>query len=697
MVASSQFKLVKEQDDFDLDLSVLWVTLKSKGLKILILSTICFFILAIPILFIYKEKYTSEAYVFMDKTSTPSISDMALIFAEDKGDLKTNPFKSQLSLLSSDSLMEAIYDKLKAEKSPLLEDLKLHDSGSLKQFLSAEQVRDTDFIKLKSSAVEPKLAYELSKYYLSVYETKANDIYTKPIAQKRAIIEDKIVATQNAIQAKSDQLNLFQEQSNTVNPEIETTHGATSLSELKNTIDETEASIVEKKSMAAQLKRQLNLDTKSAISSVAMGEDEVYTALVKDKAAAEKEYEARKHQYTDQHPYMMLLKEKVRTIKQQLQTEQRNIVHGSAGFRIRDSVRSDLVLRLAQSESEYESLLDKQVANRKLYDSLQSDLNGLPIKQLTYNQLSAEVKTLQEILAQLNKSLATLKVQEATSRIYIYSDSKLPEKKDFPTTLQLLLIVFTCLFLLIYFFSVVRQFIRDTSEVRLLHDLQRVDIPIFEKFKASLNTVQERQSYDTFAYRLNHYRQKNDLKTLLVSDEEDVRKSAYCLQNIALSLGKLGHKILILDLNYEISALRFDLASTLNLEDSKAYTDLAGKGYTLSALKKYVADNTYAINGYENIFFFDLFKIEQPVFEFYNSKGFEQLLGYLKETGYDWVLASAPTLVSRSELLAVSSHFDGLVVNTELIKNADKLRTRLAALDDLGCPISGILVRQEVA
>lgn len=703
-----------------IDFAKVWNAIQGKSLWILS-CTLCLGLLATLFSFLlFQDAYQSSAKLLLDTTNT-SKSEVTDSF--DKGiGFESSPYKNQEELLKSQLIFERVYQQLKQDKFqfPYKKPIDLAE-----KVLSAEHIQNTNFIRITARANKPSAAKKLAQLYMQSYLDLTHEISDTPIQQQKKHFENQIKQAETALANINHQIASYQKSYGILDLDIKNQNQVRQLVNLDTQSKSTQADLAQKRAEAVRLRQQLKLkhgEFDSALQAVAKGQDTTLARLQEKLQDLQKEYDAKALIYAPTNPDMIQLQRKLDTLKTQI-TDQQILTVGNTlptkTNQIKDSVRTNLVNRLALADSESSALQNKLRTLQSQYRGMQTILKDLPQQQLEYTRLVMEQKSQEDSLSRLKQGLSEVQIQEAAihKRLMVIDQPNLPEKPVAPLRWQLIA-GSAALGLFLSLGAIVGQSVLSQYHLRPEFIEQALNAPVLgtipwlsnEKWHylrsrgrlEILSTDADPdiiKAYQDLALNLKVRRNTLEKNTVILSQLLEEKGHAYILANLACCLAQGGDRVLLVDADLRKPGLHQAFNHSLDYEQGlpeliNSVSELLHrkKDAQVQDILQLVSTVATPSGVHPQLEYLNAGLVLGNTFEFLNAKSFDVLLNVLK-AGYDWVLVSAPPLLKYPDCSVLLGYADGLLLLTDQETNEAHLIAAHKKVERLNSTIYGAILR----
>lgn len=712
---------IEDEATLIIDINYLVNSLKAKW-KLIAVSSLTLTVLATIFSFtLYHEKYQSVSTLLFspgDKNSTSAGSDPSVL-----GGGTSIAFQNQTELLKSRWVSRRVFERLQAQKIKLpvrrAEDLQ----GKV---LKVEPVKGSDFIKLTATASQAKAAQLILNVYKDVYLEKLRELTVAPFKEQKVLFEAQVSNAEAGLDNINQRLQDYQARYGILDMDIESENQVRQLTSLDTDAKTIEATLAQRRAEVAKIRSQLKLkqqqDTTIAIDSVASGQDSQLQKLQEQLQTAQKDYDIKAMVYSPTNPDMRQLAASINVLKQQITDQQIFSVGQTLSSKdgvIKDSVRTGLVNRLAEAESDVSALHSKLGTIQSQYIRLRSQLHNLPEEQLTYARLQLEKKSLEEVLTQLRKKLSEVKIQESMlhEQWRPIDPSSLPDTPLFPQRWHIISIAALAGAILSMIAvtgqalclqrEVRPEFVENTLGLPVLSMLPWLSDGQWQQYRhrnllemtASWTDPTIIKAYQDLALNLKAQRNALHKNTLVLSSLAQGAGHSIILANLAFCLAQSGERVLLVDTNLRKPRLHATFSHTLNYEKSlpELINSISEVLYrkpnaTGPELIPFVEQAALPSGLHPQLFYLNAGVAIENTFEFLNSKGFGTLVQAAKSE-YDWVLLDAPPFLQAPDAAVLLGYADGLLLLVEKDADEAQMQAVYQKINRLNSNIVGTILR----
>jgi succinoglycan biosynthesis transport protein ExoP len=703
-----------------IDFTKVWNALQGKSLWILSCTLFLSLLATLVSFLFFQDAYQSSAKLLLDTNSSPkSETNDSLL----KGmGFESNPYKNQEELLKSQLIFERVSQQLKQGKFqfPYKKPADLAD-----KVLSAEHIQNTNFIRISAKADKPSAAKKLAQIYMQSYLDLTQEISYAPIQQQKKYFESQIKQAEMVLAGINHKIESCQKSYGILDLDIKNQNQIRQLLNLDTQSKSTQADLAQKRAEAARLRQLLKLkrgEFDSALQAVAKGQDRTLIALQEKLQDLQKEYDAKALIYAPTNPDMVQLQRKLDTLKNQI-TDQQILTVGNTPHakinQIKDSVRTNMVNRLAMADSESAALQNKLITLQSQYQGIRQNLKNLPQQQLEYTRLLVDQKNQEDTLTKLKQSLSETQIQEAAihKRLMVIDQPNLPEKPVAPLRWQLIAGA-AAIGLFLSLGAIVGQSVLSQYHLRPDFIEQALNIPILgnipwlsnEKWHylrsrgrleilstdADPNII---KAYQDLALNLKVRRNTLGKNTIILSQLLEEKGHAYILANLACCLAQGGDRVLLVDADLRKPGLHQAFNHSLDYEQGlpeliNSVSELLHrkKDAQVQDILQLVSTVATPSGVHPQLEYLNAGLVLGNTFEFLNAKSFDVLLNVLK-AGYDWVLVSAPPLLKHPDCSVLLGYADGLLLLADQETNESHLIAAQKKVERLHSMIYGAILR----
>lgn len=638
--------------------------------------------------------------------------------------IESSPFKTQEELLRSNLIAQRVFDTLERAKVPV--PVKSSSALLKQKILEATQVPNTDVIRVSAKAASPDIAQKIASVYLHSYLDLMHEICYEPLIEQKKLFSQQVTQAEHNLQKTNFRLQSYQQQYGIIDIDNESQARVDELVKMDMELNNSEAGLTQKQAEVSRIRNQLGLhqhDLNTAIRAVANGQDALLNSLREKVNDLQKDYNAKAIVYSATNPEMRQLQEQIDTLEKQIREQQiATTAHAVSGKDsvIKDSVRTELVSRLAAAETDAAALSRKMGTIRRQYGQLKLQLSRFPQQQIEYARLNLEQHNQEELLTKLRQKLSEVQIQEASfqKNLKIIDEPDFPQDPLFPHRKHIILLAGLSGLMLSLLYIVwqaalgSRQLMPDYVEQALglpvlsvipwLPERQWQHYRCSGLLEVSVSRPDSRilNAYQNLALNLKVQGRKADgQNTLVVASLLKESSQSFVLANLGFCLAQSGQQVLLVDTNLRQPCLHKPFNHTLDYDkgllelingvSERLYLNPQSKPSDLTQLVKWVAMPSGI---HPQLHYLNAGSTLENTFEFLNSKGFYNLIHVLK-SGYDWVLLSAPPFLKYPDSAVLLSATDGLLLLLERDATESQVMAVQKQVEHLNSKIWGTVLR----
>ncbi|WP_404788152.1 GumC family protein [Altericista sp. CCNU0014] len=526
------------------------------------------------LIIIQGPSYETSGKILLEKrNSTSSLTESGKEIGELNSVGSSDPVSNEMEIIRSLPIAQrTIQDlQLKDEKGRPLE-----PETFLEKKLTVEKIRGTDLLKITYKSKAPQEAAAVVNKLMSIYVENGILIDRSKALMTGKFVSQQLPSTEVAVRKAEDAIRKFKEVNriSDLNEEKRSTEAAVSTIDQK--MSESRTALKSSLSRSEHIQRQLGITSGNALQMSSLNQTQPVQEVIGELKQAESQRAVALNRYSEQHPIIIELTNKVNTLKELLQN------------RIKQAV--NVQVKLSDSQLQYrgvkQTLLDDfvkvQADNAALSAQLSSlgnekelylkRINTLPRLEQKQRELERQLEASQSTYSMLLKKSQEIRIainqSDGNARIIEYAS--IPKKfRIKPILLKLSLGIF-CSGLIgvaITFLLEVRdKSIKTVKEAREKFNYTLLGvIPSFE-FSGHDNSVFEEygklvpqlivQKFPSSpiceAFRMLHSNLRfmntdSELKTIVVTSCIPGEGKSTVAANLALTMVQQGLKILLID------------------------------------------------------------------------------------------------------------------------------------------------------
>lgn len=704
--------------------SQMWNILRAKALWIVSGSLAMGALAALFSFFMFQDAYQSSAKLMLNTGHASSLlarPEVATAFLKN-AELESSSYKNQEELLKSQLIYNRVFKQIQKAK---IKTPYQRPADLAEHVLRAEHIKNTNFIRISAIANKPSTAQKLAEIYLKSYMDLVREISRKPIQKEKKALENQLQQAKLALVENNHQMAAYPLEPGSPDLSLEKRNSISQLVNLDVQCKSTRANLAQKRAEVIQLRNRLKLksgELTSAIQAVAIGQDHTLIALQEKLQDLQKDYAVKALIYAPTNPDMIQIQRKLDVLKSQI-TDQQILTIGYVPTgkisQIKDSLRADLIRRLAIADSERAALQNKLGALQAQYQGRKATLKNLPQQQIEYTRLLLEKKNKADLLARIKQNLADVSLQETAfdERLMVIDPPDLPERPVAPLRWQLITgAVIAGLLLPLAAVAIYSVFTRRQPRPAFVEQI--LDAPVLgsipwlsmEKWRylrnrGRLEMVSNEtdptmiKAYQDLAINLKARRSSLQKNTVVFSQLLDEKGHSVILANLAFCLAQGGDRVLLIDADLHRPGLHEAFNHALDYEQSlpeliNSVSELLHRKQDVQVqdILSLVSAVATPSGIHPQLEYLNAGLVLGNTFEFLNSKSVDLLLSVLK-AGYDWVLISAPPLLKYPDGAVLLGYADGLLLLADQELEKSHLIAARNKIERIGATAYGVILR----
>lgn len=608
---------------------------------------------------------------------------------------------SQMQLMQSKSFAKLVSAKI-SQWGIKTNPVAIPNEAEIRNSVGINRISDTNLIEIKAQSRDRTAVMLIAKAYAEVSVEENNKIANREFKNANEFVAGQLENAQARLQRARKALYHFNEKDNVIDFEQVLLDKQQKISAYQSTLEQVEMDRQEKQFLVSQLNDKLYKTPKETLTN-SMVPNQVRVEMQNQLLTLEMQLLDLKEKYTDEHPKVTAVTNKLKRMNDQLKTKVSKYVT-VPNYSLNPSYYYTYQ-QLMQEELGLIGLNIKTNALTKMLERRKESVFLLAKKQVEYEQLAQEVKTSERMYNNLLDMHEQMKVSEATKLgnahiVDIPESAVKVSKTSGQNILFMLMLSLACGFSC----GVLVEFLDDV--VRTAHDVRRtLNLPVLGSIPRVVNSgeqtlflSQDRKSPLAEAYHKVSYQIESSCfdagaKALLVTSSRSGEGKTTVLSNLGYSLSMSGESVILIDGDIRRPTLHriFQTDNTLGLSNILS-GELEQKGLTVAqsidaVLKKAAHERLLLMPAGP--------PVGNPV-ELLRSPKMQEVVSCLKQKASLIFMDSSP-LIAVIDPVIEASYMDGVV----LIVDSSKTRRKEALhskqlLTNLKLRVLGVILNQVI-
>lgn len=322
---------------------------------------------------------------------------------------KSNPINTEAQVIQSKPIIRETIQELdiRNEEGELIQPEKLLSN------LRVAEVIGTDILRLSYQGEDPKKVQEIINSLVANYLENNITTNREEAIAARQFLEEQIPKAEAELAAVDTKIREFKIANQVVSPEDEATRLVQTLSDLEKQITESRSQLSQANSQSQYLREKLNMDSSQAIQASAVAQSLTIRQILEELKTLTFELNEAKSRFTEEHPVVIELEERIRRQEQLLNAQADRIT--SANPEVESNprfgqVQQEMTAELVRLESTRTGLTQRLQDLTQLQGQLQQKAAKLPELEQQLKQLLRDAAVAQETYELLQQQLSTIEI-----------------------------------------------------------------------------------------------------------------------------------------------------------------------------------------------------------------------------------------------------------------------------------------------
>lgn len=549
----------------EIDLEKYWLVLKRRWFPaLLVFSTV----LAGAAVYTSMQEpvYEATGKLLFRRDLTSDLSGLTNELGEiDALARNSDPLSTQAEIIRSQPVTEAVVEALDLKRS----DGTPMDPAIISGGLTVKPVASTDVLEVSYESSDPEFAAEVVNKVIDEY--LKNNIQTnraEAIAAREFIIK-QLPATEAAVSAAEEDLRQFKEQNGIVVLDQEANAAVTAMSNLDRDLTEAEAQLAEVSARATALRSRVGMDTATSLDISALNQSEGVQSALQELQQTQAELASEQTRYRGGHPAIAQLERREDALQDVLQERVDEVLGRDSQVSVGElqigGLKQGLIEDYVNTEIERLGLLRRINELYSAEAAYRDRSSVLPSLEKTQRELERKLQAAQTTYETLLTRLQEVQVAENQNigNARVISVAEVPNNPIAPRKalnlaaggLAGLLLGVAMAFLL----DLGDRSVKNLKEARELFGYTLLGvIPAFGKRRSETEGVPRvisrdlpdspvQAAYQMIQANLKFLNSDHELKTFVVTSSVRGEGRSEVAANLAMSLGQLRRKVLLVD------------------------------------------------------------------------------------------------------------------------------------------------------
>ncbi len=352
-------------------------------------------------------------------------------------------YDTEIEILSSPSILVPILQDIEQKYPEIEEDIDLERLENL----DIKQLKQTKILEIAFRNQDPeKIEFVLEKI-AEAYLAKSLEERKTDIKEGLKFVDNQLPRLQKRVDNLQTELQLFRQQYNLVDPEIQSNGLTQQLIDIEQNYFEAQVQLRQANSAYQILQQQLNLSPEQAIAVSYLTESPRYQNLLQQLQDAEIELANQSAIYTEQSPQIQTLIEKRDNVLTLLRSETNSLIAQQFGpisdqqrvsLSAPSQIRSQLTEEFVLKANEIQVLQTRTNSLQTVLNDLNQRIKQMPVIARKYTDLQRELKVATESLTRFLEAKEKLQLEDAQQTLSwkIIGPPKVKEEPIHPVPLK---------------------------------------------------------------------------------------------------------------------------------------------------------------------------------------------------------------------------------------------------------------------
>jgi polysaccharide chain length determinant protein (PEP-CTERM system associated) len=277
--------------------------------------------------------------------------------------------------------------------------------------ISVNLVKNTKIIEISTENIHPKLAADIANKTAQVYVEQSRNINRTQASEAKKFIEEQLSAQEKELKSIEEEKLAFKQRENILYLDEETKLNIEQLSNFQAQKLEIDTQLVESKARLAEIKKQLEEQTKTVVSSQTITANPVVQQLQSKLTDLQIQLPALKEKYSEKSPQVTEVEIQIKQIENEISQKVAEIV-GSTVSTV-NPIYQSLLSQMVTLETNMISLETKSNSISEIVTQYENRLEELPEKEIQLARLERAVRVAENIYLTLLESYQEARISEA--------------------------------------------------------------------------------------------------------------------------------------------------------------------------------------------------------------------------------------------------------------------------------------------
>ncbi|KST63644.1 GumC family protein [Mastigocoleus testarum] len=651
-----------------------WQFLRQRWISGLGVFTIVFLFITLAAS-LTKPLYKAEGKLLLKKTNAISsltgvgtqIGKLETLQGKD-----TSPLNTEAEVIRSVSIVQKTINQLGLKDN---KGKSLTIDGFIKN-LSVKAIEGSDILAVSYRDPEPVRAAVVVNKLMDVYLEHYESLHKKEISVARQFLEKQLPKAETFLQKAEANLAIFREKNNIVSLQDEKQEAVRKITELQSKIGDIKGKIVNNRSQAELISKQLGMDPQQALAITSVSQSAGIQDTLKEIQQLEAQLADKQITFQDNHPEVIYLQGKLSSLKNILQGRIQKLSN-SPQIQINSSlqpgqIKQQLTAKLIELESTRLGLVSELAYSSNYEANYQQRLRSIPRLEEKQRQLEGKVQAARSTYSLLLQKLQESRIAEnqIVGNASKISEAQIPRSPVLSPKFYYLAGAFVSVLVALaamYIFEVRDKTIKTLDEAKELMGLTLLGvIPSFSKPKKIIRARKESESFTSRlilrdiphspiseAYRmlranLSFIIADKKLKVIAITSSVSGEGKSTVAANLALTMAQMGTKVLLIDGN-----LRSPCQHKIwDLDNNEGLSNIILEDSDIAQVITKVADNLNVLTSGT---------VPSNSASLLDSKRMTALIKSFND-GYEFVIIDAPALTVGADAAILGQMVDGVLI-----------------------------------